>query len=118
MHRNSFANWAFGSQGRSGGYGRSRSPLRQDATGEDSEATTHRSGSEEDIRYQKELGMEEQDPAERLWGRVGADPVGQVVAVGPDVGEEPVPSQEPVLGGVGTDQGELGRSLLVQVLGS
>ena len=40
------------------------------------------------------------------------------MAVGPDVGEGPGPSQEPVLDGVGTDQEELDRSLPDQVLGS
>lgn len=77
--------------------------------------------SEEDIRYQTERGIEERDPAERQWDRIGADAVGRVVVEEPDVGEEPVPSQEPALDGVGTGQGEQGeqsRSLLVQVLGS
>lgn len=46
------------------------------------------------------------------------DPVGRAEEEEADVGEEPVPLQEPVLDGVGTDQEELGRSLLVQILGS
>jgi hypothetical protein len=113
--KNSFAHQAFGSQGRSVEYGHPRSPLRQDGKGVGSEAMARRSESGGDIRHQMEQGMEEQDPAEHWLGNVGADPVGQGAVVGPDVGEGPAPSQEPVLGGVGTDQEELARSLLVHV---
>ena len=63
-------------------------------------------------------GMEERDPVERCLDRVGADPADRVEVEGPDVGKEPVPSQGPVLDGVGTDQEELDRSSPVQVLGS
>jgi len=62
--RSSSANRAFGSQGRSEDYGHPRSPLRQDARAEDSEAMTRRLESEEDIRYQTGRGMEERGPAE------------------------------------------------------
>jgi len=116
--RSSSVDQAFGSQSRSEDCGHLRSPLRLDARAEDSEAMTRRLESEGDIRYQTGRGMEERGPAECWWGRAGADPVDRVVVEGPDVGEEPIPSQEPVLDAMGTDQEELGRSLLVQVLGS
>ena len=47
---------------------------------------------------------------------VGVDPAGRVGELG--AGGELVPSQEPVLGGVGTDQKGLGRSSLVRVRGN
>lgn len=113
--KNSFVHLAFGSQARSVEYGHPQSPLRQDGKGVGSEAKTRRSESEGDTRRQMEQGMEEQDPVEHWLGNVGADPVGQGVVVGPDAGEGPAPSQEPVLGGVGTDQEEPVRSLLAHV---
>ena len=116
-HKNSSANRAFGSQDHFEGYVHPQSPLRHDGMGEDSEATTRRLGSEKDNRHQAERETREWGPAEHQRGTVGADPVGRVVE-GPDVGEEPAPSQEPVLDGAGTGRGELGRSLLGQVLGS
>jgi hypothetical protein len=110
MRDRSFSlNLAFGSRGHSEEYGYPQIPLRRDAKGEDSEARTHRVESG-DIRYRSERGTEERGPAERWQDRVGADPVVRVVVEGSDVGEEPVPSQEPVLDGAGTDQQELGRS--------
>lgn len=115
-HRNFFAIRASGSQGHLEEYGYPRNPLRQDARGEGSEVMTRRLGFEEDTQYQTERGTEEQGPAGRQRDRVGAGPVGWVEEEGPGAGEEPAPSQEPVLDGVGTDQKEPGRSLLVQVL--
>jgi len=102
-HRNSSANRAFGSRGRSGECDRPRNPLHQDAREEDSEVTARLLESEGDIRYQTERGMEERDPAERHWDRFVVDAVGRVVVVvEPDVEEELVPSREPALDGAGT----------------
>ena len=113
--RNSSASRAFGSQGRSEGYDHPQSPPHQGVKGAGSEVTVRRLESEGDIRCQTERGMAGRVPAERLWDKVGVDPVDQAVE-GPGVGEELVPSQEPVLGGAGRDQEELGRSLLIQAL--
>lgn len=67
--------------------------------------------------HRSERGMKERDPVELQWDKAGVGPVDRVVG-GPDVGEEPDPSQEPVLDGTGMDHQELGRSSLDRDPGS
>lgn len=81
---------------------------------EDSGAKIRQQESEEDIQFRSEQGTEARDPAENQGDRVGEDPVGRVVVEELDVGEELIPSQEPVPDVVGTDQWGPGRSSLVR----